>query len=167
MGRPTSKSRTKPVEVRYCPRHEATEFGLYGQADPRWKCKRCVAAYVTRRHQKVRRILVVEARGCCAVCGYDRCGYNLQFHHVDPASKSIEMSMRSGKSLASYREEAKKCVLVCANCHGEIETGAIPSPPAGARFGEDWTAIESVVPADDPRENSDISDQLTLCISID
>jgi hypothetical protein len=25
-------------------------------------------------------------------------------------------------------------VLVCANCHGEIEAGLMPSPPAGARF---------------------------------
>jgi hypothetical protein len=31
--------------------------------------------------------------------------------------------------LASYREEARKGVLVCANCHGEIEAGLIPSPP--------------------------------------
>ncbi|TMM05858.1 MAG: hypothetical protein E6G10_01630 [Actinobacteria bacterium] len=54
---------------------------------------------------------------------------NLQFHHVDPATKSFRMSTASGKSLASYREETKKCVLVCANCHGEIEAGLIESPP--------------------------------------
>jgi cytochrome c553 len=41
------------------------------------------------------------------------------------------MTIASGKSLAAYRAEAKKCVLVCANCHGEIEAGLIPSPPAG------------------------------------
>jgi cytochrome c553 len=39
-----------------------------------------------------------------------------------------------GKSIAAYREEAKKCVLVCANCHGEIESGLIESPPPGARY---------------------------------
>jgi hypothetical protein len=33
------------------------------------------------------------------------------------------MSTATGKSLAAYREEAKKCKLVCANCHGEIEAG--------------------------------------------
>ena len=63
------------------------------------------------------------------MCGYDRTVVNLQFHHVDPATKSLRMSIASGKSLAAYREEAKKCALVCANCHGEIEAGLIPSPP--------------------------------------
>jgi hypothetical protein len=39
-----------------------------------------------------------------------------------------------GKSLAAFREEAKKCVLVCANCHGEIEAGLIDCPPLGSRY---------------------------------
>jgi hypothetical protein len=44
------------------------------------------------------------------------------------------MTMAAGKSLAAYIAEAWKCVLVCANCHGEIETGMIESPPAGTGF---------------------------------
>lgn len=63
------------------------------------------------------------------MCGYDRCELNLHFHHVDPAQKSFQMSMARGKSLAAYQAELRKCALVCANCHGEIETGLIPSPP--------------------------------------
>ena len=50
--------------------------------------------------------------------------------------KSFEIQMGSGKSLAAYREEARKCVLVCANCHGEIEAGLIPSPLPGLSCGE-------------------------------
>jgi hypothetical protein len=42
--------------------------------------------------------------------------------------------MRYGRSLEAYREEAKKCVLLCANCHGEVEFGLRPSPPAGGRY---------------------------------
>jgi len=60
---------------------------------------------------------------------------NLHFHHVDPATKALSMSMAAGRSIAAFRAEAAKCVLVCANCHGEIETGLIPSPRAGARYG--------------------------------
>ena len=101
-----------------------------------WRCRRCDGEAVTRRKQKVRRILIEEAGGRCAVCGYDRCIFNFHFHHVDPATKSIEMTARIGRSLATFREEAKKCVLVCANCHGEIETGLIESPPAGAKYSE-------------------------------
>jgi hypothetical protein len=44
------------------------------------------------------------------------------------------MTMSSGKSLAAYREEASKCVLLCSNCHGEVEAGLVRGPPAGARF---------------------------------
>jgi hypothetical protein len=44
------------------------------------------------------------------------------------------MSVASGKGLSKLRAEAKKCVLVCANCHGEIESGVIASPPAGAIY---------------------------------
>jgi len=68
------------------------------------------------------------------VCGYDRCVINLHFHHVDPSTKSFLMSSSIGRAIAKFREEAKKCVLVCANCHGEIEAGLIESPPARARY---------------------------------
>jgi cytochrome c553 len=82
----------------------------------------------------LKQVLVAEAGGCCAVCGYDRTVVNLHFHHVDPAKKSFEVNVSRGKALEAYRQEAKKCVLVCANCHGEIEAGMIESPPAGAKF---------------------------------
>ena len=52
------------------------------------RCLRCAAEDVTRRHQKVRAILIDEAGGRCAVCGYHACHYNLHFHHVDPTQKS-------------------------------------------------------------------------------
>ena len=60
---------------------------------------------------------------------------NLHFHHVDPSTKSFALSVATGKGLSKLREEAKKCVLVCANCHGEIESRLISSPPAGATYG--------------------------------
>ena len=94
----------------------------------RYRCRRCVGEAVTRRHRKLKQLLVEEAGGGCAVCGYVRCLANLHFHHVDPAEKSFEIQMGSGKSLAAYREEVRKCVLVCANCHGEIEAGTDSFP---------------------------------------
>lgn len=137
-GRPPDASRKRAVELRSCERHGITEFAHYanGRGRFRWSCKRCVAEAVTRRKQKLKRVLVKDGGGCCAVCGYDRCVVNLTFHHVDPTTKSFPMSMQTGKSLSTFREEAKKCVLVCANCHGEIEAGLIPSPPPGARYAD-------------------------------
>ena len=99
---------------------------------------------VTRRKQKIKRLLVEEAGECCAVCGYDRCIINLSFHHVDPSTKSFSLASNTTKSIAAYRDEVKKCVLVCANCHGEIETGLIPSPPAGATFAT-WSSLDAAL----------------------
>jgi hypothetical protein len=134
VGRPPAANSTG--ELRLCKRHGQVIFHRYreGERGHRWRCKRCVGEAVTRRHQKVKRILVAEAGGCCAVCGYDRCVVNLHFHHVVPAEKSFAVTVARGKSLDAYRAEARKCVLVCANCHGEIEAGLIPSPPPQARF---------------------------------
>jgi transposase len=89
-----------------------------------FRCARCEAARVTAWRRKVKRILVEEAGGACALCGYDRCHAALQFHHVDPEDKRFAVS-RDGvaRSLARAREEARKCVLLCANCHAEVENG--------------------------------------------
>lgn len=125
------------MEMRECRHHGLTEFRLYGRGrrnGKAWRCKRCTGEAVTRRHQRLKRRLVAESGGCCAVCGYSRCIVNLVFHHVDPAAKSFPMTMARGKSEAAYMAEMAKCVLVCANCHGEIEAGVIPSPPAQALY---------------------------------
>ena len=51
-----------------------------------------------------------------------------------PPQKSFQLSMATTKALSAYREKMRKCVLLCANCHGEVEAGLIPSPPAGSKF---------------------------------
>jgi hypothetical protein len=72
---------------------------------------------------------VVPVRGGCLICGYDRCIAALQFHHVDPREKSFHVS-RDGVSLSleRAREEARKCVLLCSNCHAEVEAGFTSLP---------------------------------------
>jgi hypothetical protein len=80
------------------------------------------AASDWRRRRKA--ILVAEAGGRCVSCGYDRCAAALQFHHLDPKTKSFTLSMRGlTGSMDRCRAEAAKCVLLCANCHAEVEVG--------------------------------------------
>ncbi len=79
-------------------------------------------------------MLVEEAGGRCAICGYDRTILNLHFHHVVPEQKRFPVNSSVGKALHKLRAEAAKCVLVCANCHGEIEAGLIASPVPGSKF---------------------------------
>lgn len=69
-------------------------------------------------------MLVAEAGGCCRLCGYDRFLGALEFHHVDPAAKRLGISA-NGLTLSAeaVRQEAMKCVLLCSNCHAEVEGG--------------------------------------------
>lgn len=68
--------------------------------------------------------LVAEAGGCCRLCGYDRCVSALEFHHIDPLQKRLGISAGGlTQSLAALRQEAAKCVLLCSNCHAEVESG--------------------------------------------
>jgi hypothetical protein len=48
---------------------------------------------------------------------------------VDPEQKRLGLS-RAGitLSIATLRDEATKCVLLCSNCHAEIEGGVIELP---------------------------------------
>jgi hypothetical protein len=47
-----------------------------------------------------------------------------QFHHLDPAQKAFALSVRGlVYSIDALREEARKCVLLCSNCHAEVEAG--------------------------------------------
>jgi hypothetical protein len=70
--------------------------------------------------------LVVEAGGRCAVCGYDRHVGALQFHHLEPSEKSFTISHGGiARALEKARVEASKCILLCANCHAEVESGTV------------------------------------------
>ena len=73
-----------------------------------------------RTTQNNRIKLKMEFGGKCSMCGYNRCLANLHFHHKDERTKSFTI----GQTTCSYetlKKEAEKCILVCANCHGEIE----------------------------------------------
>jgi transposase len=122
-------------ELRSCPRHGTTRFVRRGD-DKGWRCLRCRSEAVTRRRQKVKEILVREAGGQCVLCGYDRYVGALGFHHLDPVTKRFSLSaLGVARSIDRARAEACKCVLLCANCHAEVEAGAARVPLAlnGAR----------------------------------
>jgi hypothetical protein len=79
----------------------------------------------------VKEVLLADAGGACRLFGYDRFAGALQFHHVDPAKKRFQIAARGvTRSLAEAREEARKCVLLCANCHAEVEGGYCQLPKA-------------------------------------
>lgn len=106
-----------------CPHHGSSEH----VRDTRgyYRCRRCRQEGVVRRRRKVKAILVAEAGGRCRLCGYDRCLAALEFHHVDPTTKRFGMAQDGmARSLERMRAEARKCLLLCSNCHAEVESGA-------------------------------------------
>jgi transposase len=110
-----------------CPRHGRTEFII--ETSGRARCLKCrrLAVIQWRRRAKLR--LVAEAGGRCVLCGYDEFPGALQFHHLDPSQKSFGLAMRGlTRSIERLREEAAKCVLLCANCHAKVEWGDVELP---------------------------------------
>lgn len=85
--------------------------------NPEWAKK--MSAKVSATRKKNTSILKEEAGNRCSICGYDKCIAALEFHHPDPTVKESGI-IGSTKSLAKQREEAQKCILVCANCHREL-----------------------------------------------
>jgi|SRR5689334_13900864 transposase-like protein len=119
----TSKAAARISIQRTCKVHGPSQFAL--RTGGTYRCVRCRADAVARRRRELRTILVREAGGRCALCGYDKYVGALQFHHVDPSTKAFGLSGRGlTRSLERLREEAGKCLLLCANCHAEVEGGA-------------------------------------------
>jgi excisionase family DNA binding protein len=107
-----------------CARHRLTEFWLERRGT--YRCCRCRSEAVSRRRRRLKEVLVREAVGCCELCGYDRWIGALQFHHRDGEEKEFGLAERGlTRSLEVVRREATKCVLLCANCHSEVEAGIV------------------------------------------
>jgi transposase len=109
-----------------CPVHGVTLFVRRGTDG--FRCRLCRSGAVDRRRKEVKRVLVAEAGGGCALCGYDRAMAGLHFHHLEPGEKAFALSRRGVTiALEAARAEAAKCVLLCSNCHAEVGAGlALP-----------------------------------------
>jgi hypothetical protein len=78
------------------------------------------------RRLRLKKKLVDSKGGKCQVCGYSRCLIALDFHHIEESKKEFELSQRDlTRSWKKIVDEAKKCVLLCANCHREVHAGLV------------------------------------------
>ncbi|TMK57815.1 MAG: hypothetical protein E6G51_04655 [Actinobacteria bacterium] len=118
------RTRSKTASLR-CPKHGPGKF--VARADGRFRCAQCRMDAVAKRRRSLKRILVEEAGGGCVLCGYTRCDRALEFHHLDPKAKQFQITSHT-RSLARLRAEASKCVLLCSNCHAEVEAGITTVP---------------------------------------
>lgn len=56
----------------------------------------------------------------CMRCGYNKSRRVLSFHHRDPSQKKFIISGNHSRKFEILVEEAKKCDILCANCHLEL-----------------------------------------------
>jgi hypothetical protein len=89
----------------------------------RWS-KSCLACNRKKQRslEKEERARIKQAFGNrCSVCGYDRCKAALHFHHKE-GKKGLWKEIRKGSvSLRELRARPERFVLLCANCHIELE----------------------------------------------
>jgi 5-methylcytosine-specific restriction endonuclease McrA len=110
-----------------CSKHGVTKH--FERQDGSYRCGKCASSWVIENRRRKKQKLVNEFGGKCAVCGYKKYVGALDFHHINPKEKSFALSVKGlSYSWDSLLLEAKKCVVVCKNCHTEIEAGITPLP---------------------------------------
>ena len=57
----------------------------------------------------------------CSICGYNKSIAALDFHHTDPKEKDFGIAQIGTWTWSKIKQELDKCILVCANCHRELE----------------------------------------------
>lgn len=90
--------------------------------------------------------------GKCYICGYDRCNAAFDLHHINPEEKKFSFGGIRANPVAWQRivEELKKCIMLCANCHREVENGLVELVNPRSTFDEsnivtkiDWKGRQS------------------------
>lgn len=124
-----ARARGETVIQLTCRHHGQTDFYV----DPKtayYRCKRCRQKQVSQQRRDAKDRLVRTAGGQCVLCGYTRCLGALQFHHKDRKTKLFGVAMKGHTmSFEKLLAEARKCILLCANCHAEVERGVTEIPP--------------------------------------
>ncbi len=113
--------------LRICKNHGETTFRLTKDKINnynKYNCVKCASARVSKRRRKLKQLLVEEHGGRCKICGYNKCINALEFHHLDKESKKFGIAEKGvTRSYDKAKEETDKCVLLCSNCHREVESG--------------------------------------------
>ena len=72
--------------------------------------------------RKRKEALIKMLGGKCVACGYNKTIEALSFHHIQPENKLFDIS-GNGNLMQDWDivvAEAKKCEILCLNCHSEL-----------------------------------------------
>lgn len=85
---------------------------------------------VAKRRRKIKNLAIQYKGGKCQICGYNRYQGALDLHHISGDKKFGIADKGYTRSWEKIKAELDKCVLVCANCHRELEAGIMQLPEA-------------------------------------
>ena len=76
--------------------------------------------------EKKRWVTELKTEIGCVVCE-EHCAACLDFHHINPETKEdcVCNLARYSCSLEKVKEEIRKCIVLCANCHRKHKAGLI------------------------------------------
>ena len=115
---------------------------------------------VKRWRERTKHRLVEAMGSACVCCGYKKSEWALEPHHLEPTQKEFSLGGARANivSWARIASEAKKCVLLCSNCHKEVHQG-ITAVPQGARSFDhsydDYKTLENC--------SEDLMDNCPIC----
>ncbi|HZQ10794.1 MAG TPA: hypothetical protein VFD70_29725 [Anaerolineae bacterium] len=107
---------TKPASEFYR-RRLGTDLSAY--------CKVCTNDEAINRQRRLKQKAIEYKGGRCQICGYDRCNAALEFHHLDKSNKIKGIGKIRSTIFEKVKPELDKTVLLCSNCHRELEAGII------------------------------------------
>ena len=117
----------KKYITKKCKHHGPTKFVLEGRGY--YRCKQCRQDRVAEQRRKNKKAIADMFGGKCLLCGYDKHVGVLDFHHLNRSTKSFAVSAQGmTKQFNRLVDEAKKCILLCSNCHREVEMGLVQIP---------------------------------------
>ena len=118
---------------------ELNEFNMYPCDIKKlyWICKTCRQKRnsVTKKKypEKTRKLAIkygrisqewfkdLKEQQGCGICGYNKCGNALDYHHVignDKETRILGNLLHQGNK--RILDEILKCILLCRNCHAEL-----------------------------------------------
>lgn len=107
------------------PEKQKQYFAIWYKKNHKKFIKQVAAATTRRKSKNVGIISALKLKTGCALCGYRRCARALEFHHYqDNKSFSVSVGILGlGMGMRKIMLEVDKCILLCSNCHQEVEAG--------------------------------------------